>query len=131
MDFVSDARRPMTKFINALISVGGFTKKLLIWWLDRAFGTIRRAHVSAVSHAVWNLSGDWQFLEACKEVFVSEYLINILTYKNCTLIQWVDAIKSINMQNILLLDAGKYDADINWNNLSACNNRDQLTKNVT
>jgi hypothetical protein len=30
MDFVSDARRPMTKFINALIIVGGFTKKLLI-----------------------------------------------------------------------------------------------------
>ena len=69
----------------------------------------------------------WMFAQ----VFVSEYLINIPTHKNCTLVQWVDAIKVFNMQNILLLDAGKYDVDVRWNNLPACNSGDQLTKNVT
>ena len=86
-----------------------------------AFGAIRRAHASAVSHSVWNLSGDWQFLEACTKVFVSKYLINIPTHKNCTSVQWVDAIKAFNMQNILLLDA-----DVSWNNSQAYNSRGQL-----
>lgn len=96
MDSVSNAPEN-DECIDALTIVGGFTKSL-IWWLDMALGTIRRAHASAVSHSVRNLSGDWQFMEACTKVFVSEYFINNPTNKNCTSVQWVDVFKVRNIQ---------------------------------
>lgn len=34
---------------------------------------------------------------------------NIPIHKNCTLVQWVDAIKALKMQNILLMGTGHYE----------------------